>query len=123
MSYDPMRDPREDEAQAKREIDREEREQRLAVEDLKWMAAHLSGRRVLWRLMARTGVFRNPFHTSGSVMAFKAGEQNVGQEILAQLMEHAPDAFTKMMKESAEEERRALDRTDNTQGREQNSSR
>jgi aminopeptidase N len=92
---------------------RQEQADRMAVEDLKWQMAHKPGRRLAWRLLADTGVFRNPFNQSGSVMAFKAGEMNVGQRLLAEIMQHAPAAFTLMMQEAQEEKqaekRRAVD--------------
>jgi hypothetical protein len=74
--------------------------QRQAVEDLKWLVAHKPGRRLAWAWMARAGVFRNPFHTSGSLMAAQCGEMKMGQALLAEIMEHAPDAFLTMLKES-----------------------
>ena len=61
--------------------------------------AHKQGRRVAYRLLADTGVFRNPFNHSGSVTAFNCGQMNVGQQFLARIMEHAPDAYTLMCKE------------------------
>ena len=78
----------------------QEREQRQAVEDLKWLLAHKPGRRLAWSWMAKAGVFRNPFNTSGSVMAAQCGEQKMGQWLLSQVMETAPDAFLVMLKEA-----------------------
>lgn len=79
-----------------------DREQRQAIEDLKWQMAHKPGRRQAWRLLSSTGVFRNPFNQSGALMSFNAGQMNVGQRLLADVMTHCPDAFVLMMKEAAE---------------------
>ena len=102
MSGDPFQTEAADAAQ-KAQIDREAREAKQAVEDIKWLMAHKAGKRIVWRLLDRTGVFRNPFNNSGSVMAFKAGEQNVGQALLAEIMTHCPDAFMSMLTDANRE--------------------
>lgn len=76
-----------------------ERKAKRDADDLKWLMAHKQGRRVAYKLLADTGVFRNPFNHSGSVTAFNCGQMNVGQQFLARIMEHAPDAYTQMCKE------------------------
>lgn len=81
-----------EQAKAQRKADRD-------VKDLQWLMAHKQGRRIAYRLLADTGVFRNPFNHSGSVTAFNCGQMNIGQQFLARLMEHAPDAYTTMCKE------------------------
>jgi erythromycin esterase-like protein len=102
MHHDPYETPRE---RAEREesirIVAELRERQMA-EDLRWLVEHPQGRRIVWALLDETRVLQSPFHTSGSVMAFKAGEQNVGLRLFARLMEHAPDAYVLMLKEAAE---------------------
>lgn len=75
------------------------RKARQVVDDLKWLMAHKQGRRVAYKLLADTGVFRNPFNHSGSVTAFNCGQMNVGQRFLAEIMEHAPESYTTMCKE------------------------
>ena len=86
-----------------------EREARQAVEDLKWQMAHKPGRRQAWRLLSATGVFRNPFSPCGVTMAFRAGEMNAGQRLLADIMAHCPDAFAQMMREANEAPPRRTD--------------
>lgn len=105
---DPF-DTRARDAEHQVEQARLDRDQRQAIEDLKWQMAHKPGRRLAWRLLADTGVFRNPFNQSGSLMAFRAGEMNVGQRLLADIMTHAPEAFALMMREAQQPPR-----TDNT---------
>jgi hypothetical protein len=69
------------------------------------MAAIVSmpeGRKWIWELLTELGVFSNPFSADGLVMAFKCGEQNVGQRIFADVLEASPDAYLTMVKESRE---------------------
>jgi hypothetical protein len=69
------------------------------VDDLKWLMAHPQGRRIVARIFEKTGIRRTPFNTSGSVMSFNAGAQNVGLWLEAQVLEVAFDGYTKMLKE------------------------
>ena len=71
------------------------------VEDIKWLMAHAQGRRIVTRLFDKTGIRRTPFHTSGSQMSFNAGAQNVGLWFEAEVLEAAPDAYFKLLKEFA----------------------
>lgn len=70
-------------------------------EDLKWLLRHRPGRRIVWQLLSDTGVFRNPWDHSGSTTAFRCGQMSVGQRLLAEVMTHAPEAFTTMQKEAS----------------------
>lgn len=69
------------------------------VDDLKWLMAHPQGRRIVARIFEKTGIRRTPFNTSGSVMSFNAGAQNIGLWIEAEVLEVAFDGYTKMLKE------------------------
>lgn len=69
------------------------------VEDLKWLMAHAAGRRIATRILERTGVRRTSFHTNGSTMAFNEGRRDVGLWFEAEVLETAPDAYLKMLKE------------------------
>lgn len=70
------------------------------IEDFKWLLKHRPGRRIVWKLMSDAGVFRSVFNHSGSVMAFNEGQRAQGLKLLMSIMEHAPEAFTLMQKES-----------------------
>lgn len=82
-----------DQAKAKRKAERD-------IKDLQWLMAHKQGRRIAFKLLADTGVFRNPFNHSGSVTAFNCGQMNVGQRFTAAVMGHAPEAYLQMLKEA-----------------------
>jgi hypothetical protein len=97
-----MREPtdlHQQELDAEAQRQRDEFLRMQETEDLKWLMAHQAGRRIAWQLLARSGVFRNPFNNSGSVTAFNCGQMNLGQQLLAQILEHAPDAYVKMLKD------------------------
>lgn len=72
---------------------------RVELDDLRWMIAHKQGRRILWRLLERTGLYRSSFNTNGMTMAMNEGQRNLGLFLLAELMDAAPDAYAQMLKE------------------------
>lgn len=102
MNFDPT-DIREQE----RVLDEQSRKDRLSAvtesEDLKLLMNEKWGRRIAWRFLDRAGVFRTSFSTNALSMAHSEGQRNEGLRLLAGVMAHCPDGFTKMMKESKHE--------------------
>lgn len=70
-----------------------------ATEDLKWLMGHRPGRRIVWRLLDRAGVYRTSF-TGNSTTFFNEGARNVGLSLLSEIHEVCPDAYVLMLKES-----------------------
>ena len=98
-----MRDPidtRANEALDKAQRQLQDRKAREHVEDLKWLLAHRQGRRLAWQWMAEARVFHSTFNHSGSVMAHNEGRRSMGLQLLTEIMEHSPEAFTQMQKEA-----------------------
>lgn len=97
-----MRDPTDLQANASEDAT-EQDAARLArqqqIDDLKWLMAHPQGRRIVARIFDKTGIRRTPFNTSGSVMSFNAGAQNVGLWLEAEVLEVSFEGYTKMLKE------------------------
>lgn len=95
--YDALtRDPQAEAAEAQR---KEQVKRQQEVEDIKWLMAHAPGRRFVTRLLEQTGLFRTSFHTSGSVMSLNEGRKQVGYWAQSELIEIAPDAYLKLLKE------------------------
>lgn len=101
-NYDPL-DLR---GQEKAKADRELRE-RIAREneeaDIKWLMSSKRGRRIVWRLMDRAGVFRSSFNTNSMSMAFAEGNRNYGLQILGIIHTQCPELYPVMMKELTHE--------------------
>lgn len=54
----------------------------------------------MWRWLEKTGLFRNPFVPGGhGLTEFKCGEQNIGQQLLAEIHELCPEKYHEMVKE------------------------
>ena len=68
-------------------------------DDFKWLMGSKRGRRIVWRLLDRTGVFRLSFNTNSMQMAFAEGNRNEGLRTLAQIHALCPELYPVMMKE------------------------
>lgn len=80
---------------------REEQKRRRDEDDFKWLMSDKRGRRVMWRLLAETGLYKTSF-TGNSETFFREGARNVGLKLMAQIHELTPDAYGLMLKESKE---------------------
>lgn len=98
-----MRDPIEpvDEQEATRAKAESALKRKQQVEDFKWLMAHAQGRRIVSRLLEEAGVHRTSFNHSGSVMAYNEGRRHIGLFLLAEILEIAPESYTKLLKEYA----------------------
>jgi len=61
------------------------------------------GRRILWRLLDRAGVFRLSFNTNAMAMAFAEGNRNEGLRYLALIHTLCPELYPTMVKEATNE--------------------
>jgi hypothetical protein len=57
------------------------------------------GRRFIFTLLERAGVWRLSFNTNALTMAFAEGTRNEGLRLMAQLTEHCLDRYSEMLKE------------------------
>lgn len=77
-------------------------------EDFKWLMGNKRGRRIVWRLLERTGVYRSSF-TGNSETFFREGMRNVGLSLLDQIHSITPDQFAVMLKEQNDVRKHADD--------------
>lgn len=93
-------------ASAQRAIDEQaQQEKQIEIDDFKFVMEDKRGRRFVWRLLEKCGVFRTSF-TGDSETFFKEGQRNVGLAILALVHEACPEKYTVMLKEQREYGRR-----------------
>lgn len=103
-NYDPLdlrgqeREKAEKEVRSK--LDRENEEA-----DLKWLMGNKRGRRIVWRLLEQSGVFRLSFNTNSMTMAFNEGQRNYGNRILAMIHSICPELYPTMVKEQTNDNR------------------
>ena len=69
--------------------------------DFKWLMGSTRGRRIVWGLLERAGVFRLSFSTNALQMAFNEGSRNEGNRLLAQINTICPEHYLSMTKEQA----------------------
>lgn len=76
------------------------RERQIEADDLRWLLSDKRGRRVVSRVLARTGVWRSTFGETDRESAFREGARNEGLRWLAEMQEHAPDRLIQMLQEN-----------------------
>lgn len=89
------------ETAAKAKADEAERfRKRAQADDFRWLMTHKQGRRLMWELLASTGVFRNPYVVGDQSMTdFRCGEMNIGQRYFARIHEMCPEKYQLMVQE------------------------
>lgn len=76
-------------------------------EDFKWLMQDRRGRRVVWRLLDKAGVFRTSFNVPNAMqVSFNEGQRNLGLLLLAEIQELCPDKFHLMTKEAKDDAKR-----------------
>ena len=74
----------------------------VELDDLKWLMSNKRGRRFVFRLLERAGVWRISFNTNALTMAFNEGMRNDGLRLMAQITTHSAERYSEMLKESKE---------------------
>jgi hypothetical protein len=100
-TYDPLdtaeQERSADDAKLRAKIERESEEA-----DVRWLMGSKRGRRILWRLMDQSGVFRLSFNTNSMQMAFAEGNRNMGNKLLAKIHTLCPELYPQMVKENTQ---------------------
>ena len=77
--------------------------------DFKWLMGSKRGRRIVWRQLERTGVFRSSFNSHSMLMAFTEGNKNEGFRTLALIHAHCYELYSLMVKENTNDNRNTDD--------------
>lgn len=96
-------DPTDIAAIEQREAEAQAKSKRLVeqeIEDLKWFMSDKRGRRLMWRLLERTGTFANPFAGGVEQTSFNCGKMLIGQDYLGSLNNHCPERYNQMITEN-----------------------
>ena len=102
MSHDPF-DLEPVDAERAAEAERARLREKVESDDLKWLMADRRGRRFVYGILQRSGVFRLSFHTNALTMAFNEGHRDEGLRLIANLGVHCPGQYHQMLKEGQDE--------------------
>lgn len=69
-------------------------------EDMRWLMSTVQGRRVVWRLLERAGIYRTSFSANTNETFFNEGARNVGLFLVAEIHAHAPEMYALMTNEA-----------------------
>ena len=100
--YDPTDIRAIDDAQTE-QAERDRLAQESEDGDVRWLMGSKRGRRIVWRLLDRAGVFRISFNTNAMAMAFAEGNRNEGLRMIALIHRCCPDLYPTMLREAANE--------------------
>lgn len=92
----------DDEVEAKAQAEAARLKRAREMDDFKWLMGHKQGRRIMWRMLEVTGVFRNPHIPGTEDVLFRCGMQNVGQVLMAEIHTICPEHYPTMTKEHVE---------------------
>ena len=110
--YDPLdihvHEAALEEKELKRSIDRDNEEA-----DFKWLMSSKRGRRIVWRILEQSGVFRSSFSTTAMQMAFNEGYRNLGNRTLGLIHNYCPELYPIMLKENTNVRNDGSDRRNN----------
>ena len=100
VSYEDPTDVQSQERSRKDRATRDEMKAKTEEADIKWLMSGEKGRRIVWRLLERAGVFRLSFSTNSMQMAFNDGAKNEGLRMLALIHAACPEKYVLMLEES-----------------------
>lgn len=94
-----------DAGQVREATRKQKRETELEIDDLRAVLATPQGWRTLKRQLAACGVFRSIWHPS-ALIHYNSGKHDAGLDLLKKIVQADPDAYTKMVREELEQEKR-----------------
>ena len=97
MDFDPFDLPQQARAQ-KQESEAAKRNRAVELDDFRWVMEDKRGRRFMWRLLTKAGVFRTSF-TGNSETFFREGQRNIGLMVMDLIHEACPEKYAVMHKE------------------------
>lgn len=116
QDHDPL-DLAGQERTAARSAEEERLQQEREQSDLRFVMSNKQGRRFMWRLLSRAGVYQSSFNTNNAVMAFNEGNRNAGLQQLNEIMETCPERYTEMLAEQKEAKDATRNRSADTRNR------
>jgi len=75
-------------------------------DELLWLMSDKRGRRFMWRLLTRAGIYRTSFTGDALSSAFKEGTKQEGLHQMTLITQHCQQRFIEMQKEARTNERR-----------------
>jgi hypothetical protein len=99
-SYDPLDIHGQQQAKAQAEA-REQLARANEASDIKQLMTHAWGRRLVWRMLEKSGMYRTSF-TGNSETFFREGMRNYGIWLTALINEHCPEQYALMVAEAKE---------------------
>lgn len=85
--------------------ERDERKRDREKSDIRFILKSPEGRRIYWNIMSETGVFRLSYNGDTNNTLYNEGRRSVGLNMLNNLLDAKPEAFSQMQQEFAAEKK------------------
>ncbi len=79
---------------------RQEQLRRQEKDDFRRVMSSMQGRRLVWRLLERCGIYRTSFTGESSTTFFNEGRRNIGLWVTDEIFESCPEAHNQMTSEN-----------------------
>lgn len=114
----PMLDEKAQKKQSRRMLDLERQAQLKRDDFVKAALTRPEGREYIYWLIEICQLGHNAFTANALTTSFRCGEQNVGQQIQAHIIQVAPEGYLQMLRGKEEERKNAYgtDDTDDSDG-------
>lgn len=100
MDHDPLDIRGQEQAQSQQAL-RAQLTKDTEEADFKWLMGSKRGRRIVWRQLDQSGVFKLSFNTNAMAMAFAEGNRNFGNRTLSLVHSTCPELYPVMVRENA----------------------
>lgn len=101
MEEKPFVENAADKDQVREAGNKEKRHREIELKELKDVLTTLPGRKLIWRYLGVTGVFKSSWHPS-ALIHFNEGKRDVGLQMLSDVTDAGPEFLIQMMRESQE---------------------
>ncbi len=85
------------------EIEKVRYAMRIEKEDVIWLMSGKRGRRFVYSILERAGVFKLSFDENPLKMSFNEGRRNEGLALMSKLMKYCPKSYTAMLEEQPDD--------------------
>ncbi|CAK0756543.1 conserved hypothetical protein [Gammaproteobacteria bacterium] len=94
-----MNDEIDIEAENKKQEQKAKRIRERVLSDLRAVLKNAEGRRVLWKLLSDSGVYRISFTGEAAGTNFNEGQRSIGLQLLRDIEDAKPESLTQMRRE------------------------
>lgn len=75
------------------------KQRQIEIDDFRWLMRNKQGRRVMWRLLSKAGIFQSGFASDAMLMAHREGFKDYGRWLITEIEQTCPELYLTMLTE------------------------